>query len=306
MTGPRYRREITALIMSIMCASAASAQDGAQPSAQESAKEAPAEPTPDQRYRRGKSLFEFGDCGPTTEMLAPLAVPGKLQDDRSQLDVHLMLGVCYVLAAKELEASREFSSLLAIDPDFTLDPFLVPPPVIEVYDRQKAVMKEQLTEIRKAREASKASGLDASGGVLLERTTVVKDVPLAAAFMPFGLAQSANGENVKAVVVGSIQGAFFAANAGMFWASFVVLGGRDPGVVVADSESKATYQGLLYGHLIALVGFSAAYGYGVADALWNREDGEVVKKTQTRRALTPAEIKELKKIAPAPVTAPET
>lgn len=304
MTGPRYRREITALIMSIMCASAASAQDGAQPSAQESAKEAPAEPTPDQRYRRGKSLFEFGDCGPTTEMLAPLAVPGKLQDDRSQLDVHLMLGVCYVLAAKELEASREFSSLLAIDPDFTLDPFLVPPPVIEVYDRQKAVMKEQLTEIRKAREASKASGLDASGGVLLERTTVVKDVPLAAAFMPFGLAQSANGENVKAVVVGSIQGAFFAANAGMYWAGLLTLRGREPNKLT--EEELATYNALGYGHLVALVGFTAAYGYGVADALWNREDGEVVKKTQTRRALTPAEIKELKKIAPAPVTAPET
>jgi hypothetical protein len=285
------------LAVAIACASPAPAQEDG---------------TPDERYRRGKSLFEFGDCAPAIAALAPLAVPGKLQDDRSQLDVHLMLGVCYVLANNELAATREFSSLLAIDPDFTLDPFLVPPPVIEVYDRQKTAMKEQLAEIKKAREKARDSGLDPVGGVLLESTTTIRDVPLAAAFMPLGLAQSANGENVKAIVVGSVQGAFLVANVGMFWGSFLTLEGKDPSVVFRDPAKKTAYQNFIWGGVIAALGFSAAYGAGVADALWNREDGAVVSKSQTRRALTPKEIKELKKIAPAPaegstrVTAPES
>ena len=280
-----------------MCALPAIAQDAAPPATE-------AELTSDQRYRRGKSLFEFGDCGPSLDALAPLAVPGKLQDDRSQLDVHLMLGVCYVLAGKELEAAREFSSLLAIDPDFTPDPFLVPPPAIELYDRQKAAMKDQLAELKRAREAAKASALDASAGVLLERTTWLRSVPVAAAFMPLGLAQAANGDNAKALLFASLQGALLAANAGMYWASLAVLGAKDPAEALADPAARATYQGLVYGHLIALVGFGAAYGYGVADALWNREDGAVVNQSQTSRALTAKEIKSLKKVAPSPAPPP--
>lgn len=255
--------------------------------------------TADQRYRRGKSLFDIGDCAPAVEMLQPLAVPGKLQDDKAQLDVHLMLGVCYVLSNKELEASREFSSLLAIDPDFNPDPFLVPPPVIEVYERQKAAMKEQLAEIRRVREASRAAAEEnAQGAILVERTTVIKDVPMAVAFMPLGLAQAANGENVKAVIIGGVQGIALLANASMFWTQVVTQAGR-PYNELSEAE-QGTYDVLAYGHLIALVGFGVAYGYGVADALWNREDGAVLEKKQTRRALTPAELKEVRKIPAAP------
>lgn len=260
--------------------------------------------TPDLRYRRGKTHFDLGDCAQTVDVLGPLAVPGKLKDAKAQLDVHMMLGTCYVDMKKETEASREFSAVLAIDPDFTPDPFLVPPPVIELFERQKAAMKEELEAIRRARDAAKAAAAETQGGVVVERTTTIKDVPMAAAFMPFGLAQSANGENVKGLIVGSIQGALLVANAGMYWAQIATLGGRDPGEALADPDTKARYQALGYGHLTALVGFGIAYGYGVADALWNREDGAVVDKKQTRRPLTPAELKELKKIAPA-TTAPD-
>ena len=84
------------------------------------------------------------------------------------------------------------------------------------------------------------------------------------------------------------------------------LNGRDPGTAFAeDPDAEATYQALGYGHLGALVLFGVAYGYGVADALWNREDGAVIDKKQSRRPLTAAELKELKKIAPAPTTSPE-
>jgi hypothetical protein len=263
--------------------------------------------SPDTRYRRGKIVFDSGDCAATLEMLSPLAVPGKLKDAKAQLDVHMMLGACYVDAKKENEASREMSAVLAIDPDYSPDPFLVPPSVIELFERQKAAMREELEAIRRAREAAKAAAADLQGGVVVERTTTIKDVPFAAAFMPFGLAQSANGENVKALVIGSIQGVLLGANAAMYWAQIATLRGRDPALAFAeDPDAEATYQALGYGHLGALVLFGVAYGVGVADALWNREDGAVIEKKQTRRPLTAAELKELKKIAPAPTAPPES
>jgi hypothetical protein len=257
----------------------------------------PAELTPLQRFKRGKNLFEYGDCNGTVDVLAPLAVPGKLQDENDQLEVHRMLGVCYVLADKQLEGAREFSSLLSINPDYVLDPFLTPPNAIEVYERQKAAMAAQLEEIRRARDQARASGIDDNGGVLLEKTTVIKDVPLAAAFMPFGLAQAANGETVKAIVLGSIQGAMLAANVTMFWTTFG-MAAQPEGQRVETQDKLTTYQVLWYGHIIAAMGLGLSYGYGVADALWNREDGAVVEKKQSRRKLTPEEIKALQKVAP--------
>lgn len=256
--------------------------------------------TPEQRYRRGKGLFEYGECGAAVEALAPLAVPGHLQDERAQLDVHLMLGVCYALADKPIEASREFSSVLSMEPDFQPDPFLVPPAAVEVFERQRTAMKARLEELRKARERARENTIDADGGVLVERTTIVKDVPLGVAFMPFGLAQAANGENVKALVLGGAQGVLLASNVALFWTSFGLL--FQKGSIeesIGPEDAKVSYQAVVFANLVTAVGFAIAYGYGVADALWNLQDGAVVDIESTRRALTPAERNDLQKVSPS-------
>jgi hypothetical protein len=253
---------------------------------------APVDDTPDQVYRRGKAQFEFGDCAKTIDTLAPLAVPGSLGDERLQLDVHRMLGVCYALTNRQLESAREFSSLLSIDPDATLDPFLTPPVAVEVFERQKATMKAQLEEIRRARERAKDGTLD-EGGLLVERRQVVKETPLAAAFLPFGLAQAANGETAKAVVIGTIQGVTLATNITGYWISMA-----DPKVV-----GLTTHQVAWYTHIIAAMGFALSYGYGVTDALISREDQKVIEDNRTKRPLTPEELKKLEDV-PAPPGAP--
>lgn len=251
--------------------------------------------TPDQRYSRGKNLFEYGDCAGALDQLGPLVVPGTLGDERQQLDVHRMLGVCHALAGKAIEAAREFSSLLAIDPDYSLDPFLTPPAAVEIFERQKASMKAQLEEIRRAREAEKKDNLD--GGVLVERVTTVRETPLAAAFLPFGLAQAANDDIVMAIVLGSVQGVA---------ASVAVVGFYGDMAAKAELlkeetlEAEARGQAFQIAHLAGSLAFVLGYGIGVADALWNYEDRAVVERRQTRRPLTPAEIKTVRKIAPAP------
>lgn len=267
--------------------------------------------TPEQRYAKGKSLFEYGDCPGTIEQLAPLVVPGTLHDERQQIDVHRMLGICLALAGKPIEAARELSSLLAIDPDYTLDPFLTPPAAVEIFERQKASMRVQLEEIRRAREAEKKDNLD--GGVLVERVTTVRETPLAAAFLPFGLAQAANDDVLMAIVLGSAQGLAAAtvvvgfygdqiAKTDLIWATSE--GGASAGGDAASKEAvedaeirHQVFWAAQVGGAMALV---LAYGFGVADALWNYEDKAVVDRRQTRRPLTPAEIKSVRKIAPAP------
>lgn len=244
--------------------------------------------TPAQRYKKGRNVFEYGDCGTTIAVLMPLAVPGALQDEADQREVHRMLGVCYVLAERQREAEREFSSLLSIDPDHVLDPFLTPPAAVEVYERQKAAMALQLEELRRARDKARREGLVGEGGVLVERATVVRNVPLAAAFLPFGLAQVANEDPTKAVIFGAAQGAFLVANVALFWTSVGILA-QPRGERLNTPEKLGIYNGLLIGHLAAGAGFGLAYGTAVVDALLNRE--ESVETTTSRRALSSEELR---------------
>jgi hypothetical protein len=247
--------------------------------------------TAEQRLERARSLFEYGDCAGVVDVTSPLAVPGKLGDERKQLEVHRMRGVCLVLIGRELEAAREFSSLLSIDPDAALDPFLTPPTAIEVFERQRTATHEQLEEIRAARERARLSGLDADGGVLLERTTTVRDVPLATALLPFGVAQAANGETAKAIAFGSVQGSLLAVNVGAYWWNLALKNER-----LKNREELTAHRVLWFAHWTAALGLALAYGAGVADALWNREDQVVIDERQSRRPLTPGEVKKLRDV----------
>ncbi|MCC7110453.1 MAG: hypothetical protein IT382_14270, partial [Deltaproteobacteria bacterium] len=247
--------------------------------------------TPEQRYTRGKNLFEYGDCAGALDQLGPLVVPGTLGDERQQLDVHRMLGVCHALAGKTIEAARELSSLLAIDPDYTLDPFLTPPVAVEIFEKQKASMRAQLEEIRRAREVEKKDNLD--GGVLVERVTTVRETPLAAAFLPFGLAQAANDDVVMAIVLGSAQGVALSAAVVGFYGDMIA---KVDLIKDSSEEAEARQQAFWITHIVGSLGFVLGYGIGVADALWNYEDRAVVERRQTRRPLTPAEIKTVRKI----------
>ncbi|MBI1948259.1 MAG: hypothetical protein HYS27_21400 [Deltaproteobacteria bacterium] len=282
----------------------------ASPAAELAPPDAP-QATPEQRYAKGKNLFEYGDCAGTLDQLGPLVVPGTLGDERQQLDVHRMLGICLALAGRPIEAARELSSLLAIDPDYSLDPFLTPPVAVEIFEKQKASMRVQLEEIRRAREADKKDSVD--GGVLVERVTTVRETPLAAAFLPFGLAQAANDDMVMAVVMGSLQGVSLAVAATGFYGDQIAKtdlvwaasrGGSSSGGNAARQaavdEAELRQQAFWGVQWVGSMAFVLAYGVGVADALWNYEDRAVVERKQTRRPLTPAEIKAVRKIAPAP------
>jgi hypothetical protein len=293
-----------ALVVLALVPSMARAVDEPPPPAPSPGTAAPADVTPELRYKRGKGLFDYGDCNGTLETLSPLSVPGQLQDEREQLDVHRMLGVCDALNDKPKDAEHEFDSLLSIDPRFNLDPFLTPPAAIEIFDRQKESMKAKLDEIQRARDRAKQHADEMQGGVLLERTTVVRDEPLAVSFMPFGLAQAANGETGKAIAVGVVQGVTLASTVVTFWASMAILGQQvnptqkgDAGTAAAQSEA---YSALVYTEVGSAMAFVLAYGYGAGDALWNREDRAVVEKREQKRPLTPEEIQALKKVPASP------
>lgn len=164
-------------------------------------------------------------------------------------------------------------------------------------------MKAQLEEIRRARDRARAGTLD-EGALIVEHTQVTRDVPFASVFLPFGLAQAANGDTVKAVIIGSVQGAALVTNVSAYWVSVANgNGGRGP----ANEVDLRTHQIAWYTHVGAAMALALSYGYGVADALWSYEAQEVVSDKRTKRPATPEELKALEKIpAPSTTTTPAT
>ncbi|MDP2341237.1 MAG: hypothetical protein Q8O67_09780 [Deltaproteobacteria bacterium] len=253
----------------------------------------------DQRFKRGKNLFAYRDCPGAITTLGELAVPGQLAEERDQIEVHRMLGICHALVGtveNRREATREFSSLLSIDPDFQLDPFEVPPPVVELFDTQKQAMKVRLDEIRKARERAKEDNYD-DGGVLVERTTSVRVTPLPVAFVPLGLAQLANGDLGWAVTLGAIQGSGLVLNVIGYWGSLAVQRGVDDGFTKEEVDIERPF---LFAQDIGLGMMALGYAVGVGQALWSREDELILAEKQTKRPLTSSELKKLKRIERAP------
>ena len=297
----RPRDVVVVALISLLLSDAARAQDTASEPPDPLTGTPPAGEaiSPDQRFKRGKNLFAYRDCPGTIAAIAELAVPGQLADERDQAEVHRMLGVCHALVdtpEHKREAAREFSSLLSIDPDYQLDPFEVPPNVVEIFETQKTAMKLRLDEIRRARERAREDNFD-DGGVLVERTTSVRVTPLPVAFVPFGLAQVANGDLGWAAGFGAVQGVGLVLNIVGFWGSLVVQDGDRDGFTKEEVDLERPF---LIAQDVGLVMLVLGYVVGVGEALWSREAELVLADKQTKRPLTSSELKKLKRIERAP------
>ncbi|MEW5853479.1 MAG: tetratricopeptide repeat protein [Myxococcota bacterium] len=119
------------------------------------APEVRAEPSPE--FRRAQSLFEYGDYVQAIPLLEELVLPGRLTDEKEVAAAHRMLGVSYYQVGRRQEAAREFKSLLYLNPDATMDPFLTPPEVVEFFESVKRDMGDRLTELRELRAKEKAA-----------------------------------------------------------------------------------------------------------------------------------------------------
>jgi hypothetical protein len=236
--------------------------------------------------QRGRDHYAQRDCTQAKTELEPLAVPGFLADERDQLEVHRMLGICYGANGDERAATREFASMLAIDPDAALDPFEVPPGVVALFERQQQAMKLQLDEVRKLR----APATTTLPSVVIERTETVEDLPWPTNFLPLGIPQFLRGQVVWGSVLGVSQGLMLATNITTYWASLAVQRGRDDGV----SQLELTLDNAFWWpHVGSLVLFAAAYGVGVVEAFVT--DPPPPTTTMRTRPATEEELRNLSK-----------
>lgn len=248
-----------------------------------------------ERFRRGRNHFEFGDCKKVIETLEPLSLPGRLSDDERLIETHWMLGVCYYQQDRKKLAAKELTRLLFIDSDYVLDPFLTPPPVVELFADLRVEVKRKEEEIKANEKVSQPKP-----SLIIEREVVEQEVPLYAILIPFGGAQLMNGEPIKASVLGGLQLATIAVNLGAF-ATVQTIGVVNGGTTFPSDGISSENPPLMNAFIgasvvagVALLGFGLTYGYSIADAWWNWTPRREISRTEDRREATKDDQKRLR------------
>ena len=141
--------------------------------------------------RRAINEYHYGNYESAIEQLRGLLYPMRLNAEADTIQARQFLALSYYLTEQPDNVREEFAKLLFISPDFKLDPFAVPPPIIEVFESLRKQLKAELDLVR-ARQQSQVK--TPKRGLTLrtvERTVVEKSQ--VATLLPFGAGQFQNG-----------------------------------------------------------------------------------------------------------------
>ncbi len=159
--------------------------------------------------KRAKDRFEFGAWADCAGTLRPFLAREPVLTDDEAVEAWRLLGLSEYHLGDKAAARAAFVNLLSFDPDYTLDTFLVPPPIVEFFDRVKRDHEQDLAPLRERKRALREQqrlAEEAKRRLLAEEqarsgppTKVVKvqERVYLLNWMPFGAGQFQNGDKSK-------------------------------------------------------------------------------------------------------------
>ena len=261
-----------------------------------------------------RSSFEYGKYAEVLERAGQRIDRGDLPEE-DLVELHKLAGLSAFNLNKTDDAERHLRAVLRLDPDFSLDPFVVPPPAVAYFEDLKNQMSgereflRQEQRLRLEREKAEQERREQERVALetqrrraeeLARQVTVRTVEkrnFLVNFVPFGAGQFQQGRNGMGIAFAATEGvmaitsiiAFFAYDS-LFEERFVNLDN------VLDEDGRAsipvrfiptdrarqadTWQFL---RLASATGFYTVYALGVVDAVYHHEDQVVTSTTVESR-----------------------
>lgn len=167
--------------------------------------------------KRAKDRFEFGAYAEAAGTLRRLLGGASNLSDAEAVDAHRMLGIAEYQLGDKLAARAAFVNLLSYEPDYALDPFLVPPPIVEFFDAVKKEHEPALAPLReRRRELLEQQRLadEAKRRLLAEeqvrtgppgKIVKVEERVYLFNWMPLGAGQFQNGDRAKGAAIAAGQ-----------------------------------------------------------------------------------------------------
>jgi hypothetical protein len=243
---------------------------------------------PPPELKRAKDRFEFGayaDAAGTLRQLLGAGAQGLSEGEA--IDAYRMLGIAEYQLGDRPAARAAFVNLLAFEPDYALDTFLVPPPIVEFFDAVKKEHEPALAPLRqRRRELREQQRLadEAKRRLLAEehartgppsRIVRVEQRVYLFNWLPLGAGQFQNGERAKGTAIAAGQLVLGLVNVASIVVHNQIADDRTRTCISGQpgcsrppySDSDRTLLGRIEAVKYVSAGlFWALYGYGVWDA----------------------------------------
>jgi len=213
-------------------------------------------------------------------------------EELEELELHKLAAVSAFNLKRKDEAEKQFTALLKIDPDYSLDPFVVPPPTVSFFDGLRKKLEPALQKIRETRRerlGREAEEQAAEQKLAAQRQRIddlSREVALRSAyrpfwvnFLPFGAGQFQQRRSRLGVTLAASEAALAAASL----ASFFIVEGlvkertisveTEPGRTVdltvkhVDEGDRGKLDAWKTVRLTTGIGFYALYLFGVIEAI---------------------------------------
>lgn len=275
-----------------------------------------AAPSPDADVAALRASFEYGKYAEVLERAAARVDRGGLSEE-GLVELHKLAGLSAFNLGRRDAASRHFRALLRLSPDFSLDPFMVPPPAVQAFEDLKIRMAAELELIRQEQRLRAEREREEQDRVERERQRVeeqrlrmealsrqitVREVhqrSFLVNFVPFGAGQFQQGRTRLGLTFAATEAALALTSilAFFMYDSLFVRetlsiedrlnegGQQTVELRYIPTGERRRAEAWRYLKLGSGGAFYAVYALGVADALYHHED-EVVHTRQENRPTT--------------------
>ena len=266
-----------------------------------------------------RAAFEYGKYAEVLDRTGTRIDRGNLSDEQL-VDLHELAGLAAFNLQRMNDAERHFSALLRLEPDHSLDPFVVPPPAVAYYDKLKQRMDSELEFVRQERRLRQERARAEAERRERERLTaeeqrrrteaLARQVTIRTVekrnflvnFVPFGAGQFQQGRTSLGVVFAASEGALAVTSVIAYFAYEALF---ELDTVEIDDVLTETGKATLTVRYIptnrarqadawrllkisSAAGFYTVYALGAADALYHHED-QVVTTTIEERPAPPTQ-----------------
>jgi len=244
---------------------------------------------PDVDVKRARDRYEFGAYADAAGAIREVLSRSPDLPEPLAIEAWRILGLAEYQLGNKGAARAAFVQLLSIDPDQVLDPFLVPPPVVDFFDNVRAEAEPELAPLRERKKQLKEQERladEARRRLLAEelirsgppsKVIVVQEHIYLLNFLPFGVGQFQNGDTTKGIIIAVSQVVLGAVNLGAIFAHNAIA--DDPSrrcsvssptncsnPPIPDSD-RTLLQNIDVVKYVSAGLFWGVYIYGVADSL---------------------------------------
>jgi hypothetical protein len=240
--------------------------------------------------KRAKDRFDFGAYADAAGTLRQFMAGDPEMTEAEFVDAYRTLGISEYHLGDLAQARAAFVNLLSHDPDYALDPFLVPPAIVEFFDRVKKEHEPALEPLRERKRALQAEQrlADEAKRKLLAEEAVQTGPPTRVVrveqhhyyfnWLPLGAGQFQNGDRAKGTAIAAGQVVLGAANLTAYLLHNQIAQDRQRNCVsgqpgcshppYSDADRRLLNQIDILKYVTAGM-FWALYAYGVWDAHHN-------------------------------------